>query len=442
MQVARRPANNMNRHARTPLLFIIVASSQLVFVPSALAGEEIVIEEEKTATTDEKTLTYEKTLEAEGETTIEGKTMLTTTTSPELSVPTYPVVTTEEVHILPPLNPLPLAHPGYGLPSAATQPATYQMAPPNVNYDPCPTPSPTTSWDRVFSKSGDFGNDYFGAGYWAGLTFSSRPGATPSSDSFTGEALFRAYVTVFSSDFELARIRGTAGLVGTQGSASYIVRVLGADVRSGSASGNLTGNPTYEATFLQKSSPTIWLGPLPVTFKGSVNGSVGVDYRAEYAMSTISLNAKPKARLYATATASVDAWLASAGVTGTVTLVQAELPSRADVVVGPTALAYGMKSSFVLTSLSGRIDAWAHVPGHTWRTELASWDPLFSGTYTITNLNSCQNPIVRPSCGNLVCETAENHDNCPSDCAAPPPPPPDPAPPAYCESKPWMCNEY
>lgn len=331
-------------------------------------------------------------------------------------------------------------HPSYGI--IKDQAATFILADPNQSYDPCPAPSPTYDWDRVFSKQDEFGNSTFGAGYWGGLTFSSRAGRAGGPDTFTGEALLRGYVTVFDNDYELVRIRGTASLVGTQGSSSYVVRVLATDVRSGSASGNLTGTETYQNTFIKKSK-MIWLGPIPVTFTGSINGTLNLDYRAEYAMSTISLNAKPKGRIYAEATAAVDAWLASAGVTGTLTLIQAEVPSRAQVIVGPNTLAYGMDSSLLLSSLSGTVDAWAHIPGKTWRMRLASWSPLYNGTFPIVHVSSCQNPIVRPVCGDQVCQSGESHDNCPSDCAAPPPPPPetDPRVPVYCLSKPWMCSD-
>ena len=30
---------------------------------------------------------------------------------------------------------------------------------------------------------------------------------------------------------------------------------------------------------------------------------------------------------------------------------------------------------------------------------IARWNPLFQGTYPIVSVNSCQNPIVRPVCG-------------------------------------------
>src|SRR5690606_30662466 len=116
--------------------------------------------------------------------------------------------------------------------------------------------------------------------------------------------------------------------------------------------------PLYSATFFSQSK-TIWLGPLPVSFKGSVKGDLGVSLKAQYTQSTLSGEATPSAKLYATATASVDVWLASAGVTGTLDLVKAGVPSKATAVVAPNDVTFGVDSDLTLSSLSGRIDAWA-----------------------------------------------------------------------------------
>lgn len=87
-------------------------------------------------------------------------------------------------------------------------------------------------------------------------------------------------MTVFSTDRELARISGKASLTGTQAASRWYVRVLGVDVRSGSAAGNLTGNESlYDAAFLS-ASKTIWLGPVPVSFTGKIKGTVAVNYKA------------------------------------------------------------------------------------------------------------------------------------------------------------------
>jgi hypothetical protein len=335
-------------------------------------------------------------------------------------------------------DPQPVAHLAYG---AIRVPLDGLLVSTGDFTPACPTPQTTYDWDRVASKADDFGNDTFGAGYWAGLTFSSRAGRAGGPDSFSGEGLLRGYVTVFSSNHELARISGKASLTGSQGLSSYYVRVLGVDVRSRSVSGNLSGNESlYDASFFE-ASKTIWLGPLPVKFTGAIRGQLGITYNAQYASSTLSVEAKPNANLYAFASAGIDVWLASAGVSGSLSLIQASVPAKASAVVQPNAVAYSLDSDLTLTSLSGEIDAYAKIPGHKWTTRLAKWDPVYQGTYPIVHLHSCQNPIVRPVCGDGVCQSGETSYNCSNDCGAPPPPPPDDDPLSpLCMAKPWMCE--
>jgi hypothetical protein len=306
----------------------------------------------------------------------------------------------------------------------------------------CPTATATYDWDKVFSKSDEFGNNTFGAGYWAGLTFSSRAGRAGGPDTFRGEAMAKAYATVFGSDKEVAKITGTGQMVGSQGTSSYAVRVLGVTVRSRSVSGNLTETaPIYSGTFFSQSK-TIWLGPVPVKFSGAVKGNLGVSLEAAYAQSTLYAAAKPNAKVYAQASAGVDMWLASAGVSGTLTLVEAAVPSRVGAVVSPNNVTFEVHSDLTLASLSGKIEAYATLPGKRWTMTLAQWDPLFKGTYPIIHAAACTNPIVRPVCGDGVCQSGETSTNCSRDCGAPPPEDTtEPDVPLYCQSKPWMCSD-
>ena len=339
-------------------------------------------------------------------------------------------------------DPLPAIHPTYGV---VRSPLSSMVLSADIaaTSSSCPAPQATYDWDRVASKSDDFGNATFGAGYWAGLTFSSRAGRAGAADAFTAEGLLRGYVTVFSSNHELARISGKASLTGTQGKSSYYVRVLGVDVRSRSVSGNLSGNESlYDASFLS-ASKTIWLGPVPVKFTGAIRGQLGISYAAQYATSTLSVQANPNASLNAFASAGVDVWFASAGVSGTLSLLKAGVPSRASAVVQPNAVTYSLDSDLALTSLSGQIDAYATLAGKKWTMCLARWSPAFQGTYAIVHAHSCENPIVRPVCGDRVCQSGETTTNCATDCGAPPPPPTndDPPVPPQCRAKPWLCSE-
>lgn len=374
----------------------------------------------------------------------------TTTTSGTLS--TAPVPTAEEVVDLGNYDATITAHPTYTitknaplLSSRIANIGDFVLAPDDSPTGPsptCPAPTATHDWDKVFSKSDEFGNSTFGAGYWAGLTFSGRAGRAGGPDTFRGEAMAKAYATVFGNDKELAKISGAGQLVGTQGTSSYAVRVLGVTVRSRSVAGNLTESaPIYNGT-IYSASKTIWLGPVPVKFTGAVKGTLGVDLATTYTQSTLLTEAKPNAKVYAQASAGVDMWLASAGVSGTLTLVEAAVPSRVGAVVSPSNVTYEVHSDLTLASLSGKIEAYATLPGKRWKMTLASWDPAFKGTYPIIHAAACTNPIVRPVCGDNVCQSGETTTNCSRDCGSPPPPDTsEPDVPLHCKTKPWMCTD-
>jgi hypothetical protein len=371
---------------------------------------------------------------------------LSTTTATSTTLATTGTVQQEIVYDLGDYDPYPVKHTAYSLvtsPVIATDALLVSDGSTTTSSSNCPAPTATYDWDRTYYKADDFGNSTFGAGYWAGIIFSSRAGRAGGPDTFSGEGLLKGYVTVFGSDKELVRISGKATLTGSQGTSGYYVRVLGVNVRSKSVSGNLSGSESlYNASFLS-ASKTIWLGPVPVKFTGAIKGTIGISYNAQYAMSTLSVETRPNAKLYAYASAGVDLWLASAGVSGSLTLIEAGVPSKAAAVVSPSSVAFSLDSDLQLKSLSGKIEAYATLPGKRWTTTLASWSPLFNATYPIIHIRSCQNPIVRPVCGDAVCQSGESYLNCAADCPAPPPEPggDDYDVPLYCQSKPWMCQD-
>jgi hypothetical protein len=175
------------------------------------------------------------------------------------------------------------------------------------------TPVPTYS--KTWSLGGDFGNSKFGAGYEASFTLASTASATPNMDRLSGEGVARAFATIFGNHKDVAKVAAKVALQGTNGTSSASIRVLGTDIWSRSVAGNLSESKTFNKTFFS-ASQLIWLGPVPVTFKGTANGTLGYDYAATYVAPNVNLTAKPFAKAYSTATAAIDVGFASAGVTG------------------------------------------------------------------------------------------------------------------------------
>jgi hypothetical protein len=249
-----------------------------------------------------------------------------------------------------------------------------------------------TDWTQIWSKSDTFGNSKFGAGYEGKITVQSQASPTPNQDKLSGEAMGRAYGTLFGLSKDLARVTLKASLTGTQGAASINVKVVGYDVYNNSAAGNLQDSKAWDKSFFS-ASQRIWLGPVPVKVAASANGRLGFDYKAQYAGAKVNLTANPYARAYASASASVDAVVASAGVTGSLTLLTADLPASAVLTIQPTYIDYDVDADLKLTSMSGRIDLWAKVwylfGSKKWSTTLATWSGV-SATIPVVHTQGCK----------------------------------------------------
>lgn len=251
--------------------------------------------------------------------------------------------------------------------------------------------TPVTNFSKGWHLADDFGNSKFGGGYDASLTLTSTASSAPNMDKISAEAAVRALATIFGSNKEVAKLSAKAALQGTTGTSSISVRVMGNDIWSRSVSGNLVETKDFSRTFFS-ASMRIWLGPVPVKFSAAANGAVGYSYSASYVAPYATLTATPYAKVYVVATAAVDAVVASAGVTGTLTILEASVPGTAKIGIQPSYLSYDVDVDLKLKSLAGKIEAWAKVwylfGSHKWTTTLASWDG-FQATFPIVDTSGC-----------------------------------------------------
>lgn len=343
---------------------------------------------------------------------------------PGTQVVTSPVI----VHQLEPYDPLPQKHTAYALPTTS---GVFVES----GTSGCPAVDPKASWAYSYTRADDFGNGTFGAGYDVLARVSGQAGTTAAGDRADALGRARALATVFGDSRTLARVEGKASLKNSLGTSSIVVNVLGTDLYSRSVSGNLTDNKSWSKTFYS-ASKTIWFGPIPVSFKGSVKGNLGISYGAGYAASTFNLNTRPWMNAVATGSAGVDVLFASAGVAGSLTLLELALPSSANLAMSSTGATWGIQSDLTLKSLAGKITAYAELFGERWERTIASWGAPISKSFQVVRLSGCSSPIVRPRCGDNVCQSwVESPTSCSRDCGAPPPPP------SPCELYPWKCGD-
>jgi hypothetical protein len=188
------------------------------------------------------------------------------------------------------------------------------------------------------------GSSTFGAGMRTHLT--ARDDGTARLDSTTG-----VDITILGSRNELLSASGyqTETDSGSDGN-NFSITVLGESAAS--------VNVTYEKTFFERSR-TFTVGIVPVFVSVGASGSVGLGL--SFSGGTLTLT--PSAGIHATVAAGVggecDVGGASAGVRGSLTLIEIGLPISLKLYVENGAPKYTIQGDLTLATLSGRLELYA-----------------------------------------------------------------------------------
>ena len=102
---------------------------------------------------------------------------------------------------------------------------------------------------------------------------------------------------------------------------------------------------------------------MPVKVKAAAAGSAGVSLNSNIGIFAVNATLVPSAKAYATATASVDAWVAEAGVDGKLTLVEASVPTAGELNLTTVGVTTKADSDLALNYLSGRLNVFAKALG-------------------------------------------------------------------------------
>ncbi len=270
----------------------------------------------------------------------------------------------------------------------------------------CAGPTPTSAatapeaWEAKWGFGRIYGGELFGAGAVMGAYLRAEPAAgepgeeDSHADRMFGGASLRAAATVFGQSIELVDIGADAeaeyGEEATGRAHAYVAGLASYDV-SGTVPLNLD---VHDAAELFSASTTFTLGPVPVTVTGSVIGEIGLLGKTgptvERLGTGIKVEATPYARLFAEATAEVSAGgIAGVGVTGDLTLVRAEVPSRARAIFDSSgAIRWSLDSDLELGSLDGSVVAWAKLVSK-YELPIASWDGVET-TIPLLHIAGCR----------------------------------------------------
>lgn len=230
--------------------------------------------------------------------------------------------------------------------------------------------------NKTWSKSDKFGDDNFGAAYSATATLQGKRDGMSVAGNLNADAM------MFGNTQNVVKVTGKAeaAVVARSASENLDVYVMGKNIfhhsrSTGTGSGtgvSLNVSKNWDVTFFG-AEKRFWLGPVPVKVKATAAGSAGVSLSSNIGIFAVDATLVPSAKAFATATASVDAWVAEAGVEGKLTLVQASVPTSGELDLTTVGIYYKADSDLALNYLSGRLNVFAKALGKRYEKKIADW---------------------------------------------------------------------
>lgn len=230
----------------------------------------------------------------------------------------------------------------------------------------------TKSW----SKSDSFGDENFGAAYAATASLQGKRDGLSVAGNLNADAM------LFGNTQNVVKVTGKAeaAVVARSSSENLDVFVVGKNIfhhsrSSGTGSGSgvtLNLNKSWDVTFFN-ADKRFWVGPIPVKVKATAAGSAGIAFNSNIGIFAVNATLAPSAKAFATASASVDAWVAEAGVDGRLTLVDASVPTSGQLDLTTVGLYYKADSDLALNYLSGRLNVFAKALGKRHEKKIADW---------------------------------------------------------------------
>ncbi|HYH99729.1 hypothetical protein [Hyalangium sp.] len=239
----------------------------------------------------------------------------------------------------------------------------------------------TTPVSVYYQRTEKFGNTMFGAGYNVNTSVTATPanGALAKKEEALAEG--RIYGTAFNYEREL--VRGRAYVCGQQGgcnSGTAALYAMGSQIWSANLAGSFAPAPiNWSRTFFSVSK-TFMVGPVPLTVRALLTGGVrmGVSGQVNPALAAITAYAGGWANVVASA--AVNVAVASIGVVGSLSLINATVQAAASLGWTLCSPSWSLKADLSLSALSGSLQAFAKVNflffKKTWNVTIASWSGI------------------------------------------------------------------
>ncbi len=257
-------------------------------------------------------------------------------------------------------------------------------------------------WSR--SDVNNQGNAWFGVRYnysvGAGLRDFWGPGSRMCDANAYINGAFNVDGTIVKQEVEVMRASAEARTEPNDLHVAANLRVAGVDIynfdHNYPLSFNVTFSPKRSGDLLHVRYDFV-IAFVPVKVEGGISGELGLEFSAsggltrDCAHDGVQLSAtetlKPWVELDAYVSAAVNLHLVSAGVKGTLVLVDLSLPLSENVYIYPwqgdptrPALSRSSELNLNVEALSGKITLFVKVPFHTYESKLFDWSGFHSNT--------------------------------------------------------------
>lgn len=248
-----------------------------------------------------------------------------------------------------------------------------------------------TNYIKSYYRSQDFGNSLFGAGYVIDANITSTEATATTRKRVDAYADGKVNATAFSYTKEI--VRGRAEVHGQEGGANSgtaALYAMGSQIWSANLYYTFTTTPiNWSRTFFSVNK-TFMVGPVPINVKASLSGGVKMTVSGEVGPTVAKLSATAGGWSNVTASASVSIIIASFGVEGNLTLINASMPAYGELFWPYCTINWTLKSTLSLNTLSGNLSLFAKIKflffSKTWRVTIATWSGL-TYNWTLVDLN-------------------------------------------------------
>lgn len=193
--------------------------------------------------------------------------------------------------------------------------------------------------------------------------------------------------TVLSNDVDILSVDGFAKLDDSAFSFDLSASVLGSETSLASFDSSEVNIFELEMTFVEANT-TFMLAFVPVTISGDVTGTLGMNASVT-ASGGVELGLTPYANLAASASVGVGALCASAGVRGSLDLIDVSLPTTLGLESANCGVDIALDSDLELSTMSGSIEVYVNYCVDEWSDELVSWDGIELDPISVVSASTC-----------------------------------------------------